>query len=659
MRVPHRMIRWRVLAAAVALGTVASLAAAVPASAAPAPGLCHMNTARGAVPAKFPIEACVDGANVWLYNDTTLVVRLGTEGDIGTPITTPTDVTLAVDATRYVHGGKWTLMPGDKMQIPIGSGLAGVKAAVNVSAERYYALANTLATFIPLGQGVDAFDSFADFVTEVNADFTKYANCRAGRNFLGQAGCYARFDADITAAIAHLGISAFSHAGHAILNVLLATKTFLQWFGVQVPQLATFINSPPIMQATVTSPSAPPTATPAPSPSPTPSESDTGSWTDVPGVLPSDGSDEAELTGVSCPPSSPCVVVGNTINGSSYETPFLLTGSGQSWTVTDAPAPGGATMTNYILGAVSCPSAAQCVAIGAGEFTGDNPVKYGAVAVTKSGGSWSAVQVPLPASMDSSQGLTMTGISCPSASFCVATGYYTDSTANHYEHGLLLTWSGGSWTATQAPLPSGAASNVDVKLTGVSCPSARQCTATGTYIPNSNVEGLLLSWSGASWTAAYAPLPSNAEGSGQIALANGVSCASAAQCVAVGTYGDTSGYTDGVLLTGSGGSWTAAEAPRPTGDGNLNSPLAGVSCLSATQCAVLGRAYATPTLLTLSGGSWTAAELPLPSNISGPNDPYALSLSGISCASATQCVAVGYYSDTAGHVDELLMTGAS
>lgn len=255
MPVPRQMIRWRVLAAAVALGTFAGLAAAPPASAGPAPGLCHMNTARGPVPANFPIDACVDGSNIWLYNTSTLVARVVTRGDIGTPTTNPTNFTLAVNATRSRYGGKWTLMPGDKMQIPIGSGLAGVNVGVDGPAEGYYALANTLATFIPLGQAGDTFESFAEFVTEVNADFIKYANCRSGRNFLGRAACSARFAAAIADAVVHLGISVSSHAGRAIFNVLLAGKTFIDWFGVQVPQTRTFIYSPPIRQAAVNGPS--------------------------------------------------------------------------------------------------------------------------------------------------------------------------------------------------------------------------------------------------------------------------------------------------------------------------------------------------------------------------------------------------------------------
>ena len=398
-------------------------------------------------------------------------------------------------------------------------------------------------------------------------------------------------------------------------------------------------------------PSASPSVTAAPSTSSAPSagESSSESWTDSPGALAGDTAGWVELSGVSCPSTSECFVVGNGLAPTNVRVPLLLTGSGQAWTAAQAPVPSGVTMT---LGAVSCSSASQCVAIGSGGLA--DAAKAGAVVLTMSGNSWTAAQVSLPAAMDSTQGLTMTGISCPSAAFCVATGYYTDST--NQDHGLLLTWSGGSWTAAEAPLPSGADSTADVDLNGVSCPSASYCVATGIYLPNGfKDQDLLLTWSGGSWTPAYAPLPSNAASSGEL---SGVSCVSDSHCVAVGEYQDASGYIDGLLLTLSGGSWTPAEAPVPAGTSTgAGSVLSAVSCPLATQCAAVGLTSGNPTLLTLSGGSWTATNLPLPSNYNSSWGPGSSALPSVSCASASQCVAAGDYTDTSNQVDELLIDG--
>jgi len=83
----------------------------------------------------------------------------------------------------------------------------------------------------------------------------------------------------------------------------------------------------------------------------------------------------------------------------------------------------------------------------------------------------------------------------------------------------------------------------------------------------------------------------------------------------------------------STGTWTATEAPLPTSysDVNLNG-VSCVSCVSASQCVAVGYAAVSEVqeglLLTESGGSWTAAESPLPA---GASDPF---LMGVSCESA-------------------------
>jgi hypothetical protein len=172
------------------------------------------------------------------------------------------------------------------------------------------------------------------------------------------------------------------------------------------------------------------------------------------------------------------------------------------------------------------------------------------------------------------------GVSCVSASQCAAVGYYTDASGNL--QGLLLTEAGGSWTAAEAPLP--AASDGTVELRGVSCASASQCVAAGDAYMSGVQEGLLLTDSNGSWTAAEAPLLAGTDGTVEL---NGVSCVSASHCVATG-YADVSGVPKGLLLTDSGGSWTAAEAPLPANASNAGGGLMGDSCASASQCAAVG-----------------------------------------------------------------------
>lgn len=299
------------------------------------------------------------------------------------------------------------------------------------------------------------------------------------------------------------------------------------------------------------------------------------------------------------------------------------------------------------------------------------PVKLTVANRADSGsGSWAALKAPLPA--DAGSGFlysdSLSAVSCPSASYCVAVGGYTDTSKDL--RGLLVTWSSGTWTAAQAPLPANAlpddTSSPGNYVSGVSCASASYCLAVGSYATTDHtLEGLLLTWSGGKWTAVEAPLPDNAISQPGVSL-HSVSCPSATSCVAVGQYEDVNGGRDGVLLTWSGGDWTATRAPIPDNGRSIGSNLLGVSCPSATSCVAAGTynqdAYGDRwgELLTWSGGDWTAMQAPLPANAADDSPPdnlnQAATLSGISCPSTSFCMADGIYEDKSQTGDGLLLT---
>lgn len=380
------------------------------------------------------------------------------------------------------------------------------------------------------------------------------------------------------------------------------------------------------------SPSSPPSSSPPSSPPSSPSSSSApagSSWTAAEAPVPA-GTSGLSLYGVSCVSASQCVAVGNAGDGSGA----ILTESGGSWTAAEAPLPAGASSPELM--GVSCVSASQCVVVG---YDRDASGANGELLLTESGGSWTAVQAPLPAG--ATEGVLM-GVSCVSASQCVAVGAADDAASGNVWD-LLLTESDGSWTAADAP--TGVSTRG--QLNGVSCWSASSCVATGTYGDTS----VVLTESGGSWTSATAPTADN-ENSGDV---RGVSCVSAAQCVAAGYTADG----NGLLLTDSGGSWTGALAPVPDNASGATVELTGISCGSASQCVATGY---TPygaqdgLLLTGSNGSWTAAEAPLPANAT--TSPSSHFVMGVSCVSATHCVAVGSYSysDTSEVTDGLILT---
>ncbi|MGD0937533.1 MAG: hypothetical protein ABR922_23560, partial [Streptosporangiaceae bacterium] len=129
--------------------------------------------------------------------------------------------------------------------------------------------------------------------------------------------------------------------------------------------------------------------------------------------------------------------------------------------------------------------------------------------LTQHRGSWTVATAPVPSGAAANSYSSITAVACPSAATCTAAGSYTNTAGNGQV--LLLTQHQGSWTVATAPVPSRAATNPETFITGMACPSATACTASGGFTDSSgNSQGLLLAMHGSSWTAVHAPLPAGA-----------------------------------------------------------------------------------------------------------------------------------------------------
>ena len=327
-----------------------------------------------------------------------------------------------------------------------------------------------------------------------------------------------------------------------------------------------------------------------------------------------------------------------------------------TWTAAQAPLPANADHTFAQLSSVACPSASACTAVGS--YTGS--AGWRGLLLAKSGASWTATQAPLPAGAAADPYATPKWVACASASACAAVGVYQDS--SDIQQGLLLTGSGSSWTAAKAPLPAGAAAVPGTALGSVACNSASaSCVAVGSYQDASgNSQGVLLTGFGSSWTAVQAPLPSGAGANPRVEL-DAVKCPAASTCIAVGSYEDASSGQVGLLLTGFGSSWTATQAPLPANaDSDPRVSISSVACLSGSLCTAVGTyddqsGAPQGLLLTGSGTSWAATEAPLPPPPPGGSD---LQLGSVACPAASECTAAGSRTDDEGPGLAFLLTGA-
>jgi hypothetical protein len=244
-------------------------------------------------------------------------------------------------------------------------------------------------------------------------------------------------------------------------------------------------------------------------------------------MAPTPAEPSGELVGVSCSSVAACTAVGVDSNG-----PLIESWNGTRWSVVPSP-----RKPNGLLDAVSCVSPALCTTVGENGLSPSEPLIE-----SWNGTRWSVV--PSPRKPDGN----LSGVSCVSAASCTAVGTYLAPGA--IGKPLAESWNGTRWTITPIPTPK----PDDFELNGVSCVSATRCTAAGSYLPDpaSQLRTLIESWDGTRWSKVASPSPTP-----KAYVLFGVSCPSARTCTAAGIVTPASGeLSRTVIETG-----TAAAAP--------------------------------------------------------------------------------------------------
>ena len=240
------------------------------------------------------------------------------------------------------------------------------------------------------------------------------------------------------------------------------------------------------------------------------------------------------LIGLSCASKAFCVAVGRAPGGPSQCSAGKCTGKtsetvveqwgGSRWHVQPSPTPPGA----LDLYGVSCASRSFCMAVGSG--------MSGVLAERWDGDHWQVQRAANPRSegnLDTGHGLR--AVSCVSPRFCVAVGDVLQASVT----GLIERWGGASWRISATPAM---ATDVAADLTSVSCVANDYCVAVGAAVgPKDNeAKPLVERWDGASWAVEASPVEPDQSG------LYGVSCASVANCAAVGTV-SVKGHADALV----------------------------------------------------------------------------------------------------------------
>ena len=303
---------------------------------------------------------------------------------------------------------------------------------------------------------------------------------------------------------------------------------------------------------------------------------------------------------------------------------------------------------------VSCPTPGNCTV---GGYYLDSSNDFQAFVVDETAFIWgNALEVPNIATLNIGGNATVEAVSCGSAGNCSAAGYYTDNSSGTRQ-AFVADERNGTWGAAQE-VPGTAALNLSgfAAVNSVSCASAGNCSAGGGYTDSSNDnQAFVVGETNGTWgTAEEVPGTAALDQGIPGASVGSLSCAGAGDCSAGGSYTDSSGNMQAFVVGETNGSWGTAQEVPGTAALNLggSAEILSVSCASAGNCDAGG--YYTDSsgkmqvfVADETNGTWgMAQEVPGTAALNLGGSALVLS---VSCGSAGNCGVGGYYADSSGN----------
>src|SRR5215471_3537241 len=308
---------------------------------------------------------------------------------------------------------------------------------------------------------------------------------------------------------------------------------------------------------------------------------------------------------------------------------------------------------------VSCASAGNCSA--GGYYTG----RFGrghAFVVSQIHATWGrAIEVPGTAALNRSRGAATTSVSCASAGNCSAGGYYQDSSRRSQV--FVVSQIHGTWgKAIEVPGTAALERGQGALMDSMSCASAGNCSVGGFYEDTpETIQAFVVSQIHGTWGKAIEVPGTAALNRGGGATIHSVSCASAGNCSAGGSYTRRSGRGGAFVVSQIHGTWgTAIEVPGTAalnrgGDAGITS----VSCASAGNCSAAGGYWdrsrrGQAFVVSQTHGTWhKAIEVPGTAALNQGGNAF---IAEVSCASAGNCSAGGSYAARPGRTQAFVIS---
>ena len=318
-----------------------------------------------------------------------------------------------------------------------------------------------------------------------------------------------------------------------------------------------------------------------------------GAAEEVPGTAALNTGGYAYVFSVSCPSAGDCGAGGYYSPKANNFQAFVVGERNRTWGTAEKVPHVAALNTgaDAAIIEVSCPSAGNC---GAGGFYTKRARHQEAFAVVERKGTWQrAEEVPGTAALNAGGFAEVASVSCASAGNCGAGGYYTDGSGA--TQAFVVSEAKGRWRRAEE-VPGTAALNKGglAQVNSVSCASPGACTAGGDYLSHIGkhyeAQAFVVSEADGTWGTAREVPGTAALNKGGQAFVNSVSCSSAGNCGAGGDYADGAGTTQAFVVSEADGTWRTAEEVPGTAVLNKGgvASLSQVSCPSAGNCAAGG-----------------------------------------------------------------------
>jgi hypothetical protein len=381
-----------------------------------------------------------------------------------------------------------------------------------------------------------------------------------------------------------------------------------------------------------------------------------GTAAPIPGVAALNTAGEAGISSISCASAGNCTVGGFYTGRSLLSKAFLATELGDKWhSAFEVPGLAGlGSVGDAAVGSVSCPSVGNCAAVGSYQTNAVGGLA--AFITTQVKGRWgNAFNAPGLAALATGGFASAVSVSCPSAGNCSAGGFYTTmSGPEGPEEAFVVSERNGHWGhAIEVPGVGRLNLGNDASIAAVSCPSAGNCVASGTYADFAGNNQIFLGRQrNGTWHNAIELPGAEALDAGNDSGISALSCPSAGNCGLGGFYIDSKGRREALVAIEQNGTWSnAIEVP---GTGALNAGgfalIFSVSCAAAGTCTVGGE-YTDRTgrkgqfthnqafVASERGGKWHSALKVAGTDVPGDD----AKVFTVSCPAADACTAGGVY----------------